>query len=130
MIGGTATAQNVLLQNAPQGSWQATTKLDVSTLTTSGDQAGFILWKQREPEQLRRRSPTSPRAPRSSTSGWRRINGVSDIHAGPSIAARPTDAYLRLSANGAGTFIAEGSSDGETWVPISTPITGLGDPRR
>ena len=49
MIGNQATAQNVLLQDAPSGSWQIQTKLDVSTLVNEGEQAGFILWQGENP---------------------------------------------------------------------------------
>src|SRR5262249_35809754 len=52
MIGATATAKNVLLQDMPAGSWQATIKLDVTTLTTSGEQAGFVLWNSENPNNF------------------------------------------------------------------------------
>ncbi|HWK29671.1 MAG TPA: ThuA domain-containing protein [Solirubrobacter sp.] len=129
MIGSTATAQNVLLQNAPQGSWQATTKLDVSTLTTEGDQAGFVLWSSENPNTFAKITYIS----KGSTQQYEWVatrNGTSQISAGPSIPTRPTDVYLRLSANGSGTYIAEGSVDGETWQQISSPITDVGDPSK
>ncbi|WP_053227311.1 OmpL47-type beta-barrel domain-containing protein [Solirubrobacter soli] len=127
MIGATATAQNVLLQPAPAGSWQATTKLDVSTLTTSGDQAGFILWQRENPNTFAKITYIS----KGTTQQYEWVatrNGASQISTGPSISARPTDVYLRLSSNGSGTYIAEGSVDGENWQQISSPITDLGDP--
>jgi PKD repeat protein len=128
MIGNTATAKNVLLQDAPDGSWQATTRLDVSTLTTSGDQAGFILWQSENPNTFAKVTFIS----KGATQQYEYVatrNGASDIHTGPSITPHPSEVYLRLTANGSGTYIAEGSTDGETWQAISTPITGLGDPK-
>ena len=127
MIGGTATAQNVLLQDAPDGSWQATTKLDVSTLTTAGDQAGFILWNSENPNTFAKITYIS----KGTTQQFEWVgtrNNVSQISTGPSIPARPSDAYLRLSSNGSGTYIAEGSTDGETWQQIAGPITDIGTP--
>ena len=127
MIGGTATAQNLLLQNAPSGSWQATIKLDVSTLTNEGEQAGFILWSRENPNTFAKITYIS----KGSFQQWEWVatrNNVSQISTGAQIPARPSDAWLRLSANGAGTYIAEGSTDGETWQQIAGPITDVGDP--
>ena len=43
----------MLLQDAPSGSWQIQTKLDVSTLTNEGEQAGLRPLAGREPEHVR-----------------------------------------------------------------------------
>ena len=90
-------------------------KLDVSTLTTSGDQAGFILWNRENPNTFAKITYIS----KGTTQQYEWVATRNDVsqtsRGGPSIPARPTDAYLRLSANGAGTYIAEGSIDGETW---------------
>ena len=76
------------------------------------------------------RSPTSPRAAMPSGSGWRRARAMSDIHSGTTqFAPVEGDAYLRLSTNGDGKYIAEGSTDGETYTQISDPIDDLGDPK-
>ncbi len=128
MIGDEATAKNVILRDAPDGSWQATTRLDVSTLTTTGDQAGFILWQKEDPNTFAKITFISKGATQQYEYVATREN-ASDIHAGPQISVHPTDVYLRLTANGSGTYIAEGSTDGETWQQISSPITGLGDPK-
>jgi PKD repeat protein/glucose/arabinose dehydrogenase/type 1 glutamine amidotransferase len=127
MIATQATARNVLLQNAPQGSWQATIKLDVSTLTNEGEQAGFVLWNRENPNTFAKITYIS----KGSFQQWEWVatrNNAAQISAGGAIPVRPTDAYLRLSANGSGTYIAEGSTDGETWQQISGAITDLGDP--
>ena len=128
MIGGTATAQNVLLQPTPAGSWSVTTKLDVSTLTNSGEQAGLILWNKEGQGQN-----TFAKIVYINKGANRRFEYVAtrdsaqDIQAGPEFTTTPSEVYLRVSANGSGTYIAEGSFDGEEWLPISIPITNLGD---
>ena len=128
MIGTQANAQNVLLQDAPSGSWQIQTKLDVSTLTQEGEQAGFILWQAREPDTRSRRSPTSRRARFAQYEWVATRNGTAQISAGPQISTPDGDVWLRVSANGSGTYIAEGSTNGETWQQIAGDITNLGDP--
>ena len=53
MIGGTATAQNVLLQPAPAGTgWTATTKIGIADLSNSGEQAGLVLWQSENPNNF------------------------------------------------------------------------------
>ena len=49
MIGDRPRRRTCCCRTRPDGSWQATTKLDVSTLTTAGDQAGFVLWTSENP---------------------------------------------------------------------------------
>ena len=50
MIGGTATAQNVLLQDAPVGLAGRSRPSSTSpTLTNEGEQAGFVLWQSESP---------------------------------------------------------------------------------
>ncbi len=46
LIAGTASAENVVLQDAPTGGWTATTKLNVAAIDTQGEQAGLVLWRQ------------------------------------------------------------------------------------
>ena len=39
-----------MLQKAPAGcAWTATTRIDVSELTATGDQAGMVLWRSEAP---------------------------------------------------------------------------------
>ena len=45
LIAGTASAENVVLQDAPAGGWTATTKLNVAAIDTQGEQAGIVLWR-------------------------------------------------------------------------------------
>jgi glucose/arabinose dehydrogenase/type 1 glutamine amidotransferase len=129
MIGDTASAKNVLLQDVPDGSWQATTRFDASTLTTEGDQAGFVLWNGEDPNTFAKITYIS----KGSYSQWEWVGtreDEPDIHAGGAqFAPVEGDAYLRLSTNGDGTYIVEGSTDGENYTQISDPIDDLGDPK-
>jgi len=45
LIGGGATAQNVVLQDAPVGGWTATTEFNVQNIDANGEQAGMALWR-------------------------------------------------------------------------------------
>ena len=49
LISGTATAQNLALQDAPAGGWTATTKFNIASIDTNGEQAGLALWKSEGP---------------------------------------------------------------------------------
>ena len=119
MIGGTATAQNVLLQDAPTGSWQATTKLDVSTLTPEGEQAGFILWQRENPNTFAKITYISKGT--YAQYEWVATRNGDGRRSRPGRRSRTPDGdvYLRVSANGSGTYIAEGSTDGEDWQQIA-----------
>ena len=118
MIGGTASAQNVLLQEAPSGSWQIQTKLDVSTLTLEGEQAGFVLWQRENPNTFAKITYISKGT--FSQYEWvaTRNNGQ-EISAGPQISTPDGDVWLRVSSDGEGTYIAEGSTNGEDWQQIA-----------
>lgn len=45
MYGDRATAQNLILQDTPNGAWTATTKLDSKAFTREGQQAGLVVYK-------------------------------------------------------------------------------------
>jgi PKD repeat protein/glucose/arabinose dehydrogenase/type 1 glutamine amidotransferase len=129
MIGDTATAKNVLLQDAPDGDWQATTRFDASTLTAEGDQAGFVLWNGEDPN-------TFAKITYISKGSYAQFEWVAtredeaDIHGGATrFAPAEGDVYLRLSTNGDGKYIAEGSTDGDHYTQISDPIDDIGDPK-
>jgi PKD repeat protein len=127
MIGTDADARNVLLQDAPSGSWQIQTKLDVSTLTNSGEQAGFVLWQSEGPNTFAKITYIS----KDTFSQYEWVatrNNTSQISAGPQISTPDGDVWLRVSHNGSGTYIAEGSVNGEDWIKIAGDITDLGNP--
>ena len=127
MISTQATAKNVLLQDAPSGSWQIQTKLDVSTLVNEGEQAGFILWQRENPNTFAKITYIS----KGTFAQYEWVatrNGTAQISAGPQISTPDGDVWLRVSANGSGTYIAEGSTNGEDWQQIAGEITDIGDP--
>ena len=127
MIGGTATAQNVLLQDAPSGSWQIQTKLDVSTLVNEGEQAGFILWQGENPNTFAKITYISKGT--FAQYEWVATRaGQSTISPGPQISTPDGDVWLRVSSNGSGIYIAEGSTNGEDWQQIAGAIDNLGNP--
>jgi PKD repeat protein len=49
LISGTATAQNLVLQDAPASGWVATTQLNIASIDANGEQAGLALWKSEGP---------------------------------------------------------------------------------
>ncbi len=51
-----------------------------------------------------------------------------DIQAGPEFANTPDEVFLRVIADGVGTYYAQGSFDGEEWLDIAGPIANLGNP--
>ena len=53
VFGANFTAQNILLQEVPEGPWTATTKLDHTAITVNGQAAGLVHLRPAEPELLR-----------------------------------------------------------------------------
>ncbi len=49
VFGDQATAKNILLQEAPDGPFMVTTRLDVRDLGEEGQQAGLVLWSEQDP---------------------------------------------------------------------------------
>ena len=127
LIGNTATAKNVLLKDAPDEQWMVTTRMRVTELTDEGQQAGLVLWQGENPNTFAKivyiNKGTTRRFEYVATR-----DGAQDIQAGPTFSASAREAYLRVRTNGNGTYIAEGSLDGDEWMPIASPISGLGDP--
>ena len=127
MIGDQATAKNVLLKDAPDTAWVATTRLDVRGLDQEGQQAGLVLWNAENPNTFAKIVFINKGATRRFEYVATR-EGETDIQAGPTFATAPREAYVRVRANGAGLYIPEYSLDGETWDAIAQPIEDLGDP--
>ena len=127
LIGNTASAKNVLLKDAPDEQWMVTTRMRVTELTDEGQQAGLVLWQGENPNTFAKivyiNKGTTRRFEYVATR-----DGAQDIQAGPTFSASAREAYLRVRTNGNGTYIAEGSLDGDEWLPIAAPISGLGDP--
>jgi PKD repeat protein/type 1 glutamine amidotransferase/glucose/arabinose dehydrogenase len=127
MIASTATAKNVLLQDAPDGPFMVTTRLNVRDLTQEGQQAGLVLWNGESPNTFAKIVYINKGATRRFEYVATRNNG-SDIRPGTAFSTAPREAYLRVRADGAGRYIAESSLDGEAWTRIAIPITNLGNP--
>ena len=49
VFGANFTAQNILLQEVPEGQWTATTKLNHTAITVNGQAAGLVLYGQQNP---------------------------------------------------------------------------------
>jgi Domain of Unknown Function (DUF1080)/PKD domain/Beta xylosidase C-terminal Concanavalin A-like domain len=129
MIGATNSAQNVLLRDAPDsGSWLVQTKLDISELTTGGEQAGLVLWKSEDPNNFAKVVFIN----KGNGQRWfEYVLTTDDVNRRlpntGAIANIPNDVYIRALSNGAGTIQAEYSLDGAEWLPIGPPITELGN---
>jgi len=126
MIGGTASAQNLVLQDAPFSPWVAETKFDVTELTAGGEQAGLVVWQSEDPnnfvkvvfihkpdgaewfEYVLTTDGTTRRLP--NTGGLGEVTG---------------DVHLRAISNGTGTIVAEYSRDGAAWQQIGPVVTEL-----
>jgi PKD repeat protein/type 1 glutamine amidotransferase len=132
MIGGTATANNVLLKDAPETSWAASTKFDISDLDDSGQQAGLIVWGSENPNTFVKILFIN----KGNGTKWFEYvltedNQTIDLpNSQPPGGVPDGDVYLRARSNGRGTVIAEWSFDGEKWTQIGGAITGLGDDLR
>jgi PKD repeat protein len=126
-IGGTASAKNVLLQDAPDGPFMVTTRLDVRDLGEEGQQAGLVLWNSENPNTFAKIVFINKGSFRQFEYVATR-NNQQDIRVGPNFQTAPREAYVRVRTDGEGFYIAEASVDGESWQQISVPITGLGDP--
>ncbi len=121
MHGGNASARNVLLQPLPQTEAVATTKIDVSGLTATGDQVGMIVWRSENPSSFakvvfNRRGSTSYWFERSRSEGTGTTGGNSGAVNGPV----PGTVYLRITSSGGAnpTLTPESSLDGTTWSPV------------
>jgi PKD repeat protein/type 1 glutamine amidotransferase/glucose/arabinose dehydrogenase len=128
MIGGTATAQNVLLQDAPQGTgWTATTKIGIADLSNSGEQTGIVIWQGEDPNNFAKIVFIN----KGSGTRWFEYVLTTDDgtvrlpNTGPATGI-PDDVYIRAVSNGQGTITPEWSFDNQTWHPIGSPITELG----
>ena len=57
-------------------------------------------------------------------------DGAQDIQAGPTFSASAREVVSARAQDGNGAYIAEGSLDGDEWLPIADPISGSATPRR
>ncbi len=131
MIGGTATAQNVLLSSRRRRSARRGRRRRRSTSPTSpAPTASRPAWclAGREPEHFAK--ITFIHKPDGSdwfeyvltTNG----NTVRLPNTG-AVNNLPDEIYLRVVSDGESTITPQYSVDGEDWLPIGEPITELGD---
>ena len=124
MSGGNANAKNVLLQPAPTGPWNVTTKIDTANLTATGDQAGLLVWRSEAPNHFakvvyNRRSATQYWVERSNTRDGS-TGFPSNDNGNGGLRAVPAASYLRITSDGAAnpTLQAAYSEDGDTWTDL------------
>ena len=86
----------------PPAAGRSTTKLDVSTLTNAGEQAGFVLWQSENPNTFAKITYISKGTSQQYEWVATRNNGGPTSRPARRSRRRPTDVYLRVSANGAG----------------------------
>ena len=130
MLGGTATAKNVLLKPAPaEGNWTATTKFDASALDAEGQQAGLMLWSSENPNTFAK-IVFIDKGTFEQFEYYTTVNGSAGVLQTQEVTNPPGDVYLRARSNGAGTIFAEWSYDGNEWNQIGAPITDQGTVNR
>jgi 3-keto-disaccharide hydrolase/beta-xylosidase-like protein len=126
MLGGQATAKNVLLKDAPaQGNWTAIAKFDASELDVEGQQAGLILWQSENPNTFAK-VVFIDKGTHEQFEYFTTVNGSPGVLQTQEVTNPPGDVYLRARSNGAGTIFAEWSYDGNEWNQLGAPITSLG----
>ena len=123
MYGDRATAQNLILQDVPNGAWTATTKLDSKAFTREGQQAGFIVYKDDS-------TFSKFTVINKGTQGrWFEhiftANKVARLEIGTDTTPPLNDSFpalvsIRVISDGE-TIRGEYSGDGITWAPIGRP---------
>ena len=125
LIGGTASAENLVLQDAPEGGWTATAELSTAAIDVNGEQAGLVLWKGEGPPSA---SNTFGKIVAIQTNAGTRTfeaiwtdGGALAVpigNSGSSATSLPADAQIRLRSDGS-TITAESSADdGASWARI------------
>ncbi|TDB75510.1 ThuA domain-containing protein [Micromonospora sp. KC723] len=127
LYGGRNDATNIVLQPAPGGAWQATTKVTLAT-TADYQQAGLIVYG--DDDNYAKLNLLH--------SGGRRVEFIRETAGSPrnegaDSAAAPTGSdtlYLRLSSDG-NTLTAAFSADGQTFTPVgrAAALTGITTPK-
>nr|WP_265736703.1 PQQ-dependent sugar dehydrogenase [Peterkaempfera griseoplana] len=127
---------DIVLQPAPSGAWQATTKLTLPA-DRSYQQAGLVLYGDDDNYAklvYEGRATNGPDAGQNIFQFIREENGdpheVSASNTGALGAAYPQTVYLRITSDGS-NITAAYSADGSTFttMPETKPIAGIGNPR-
>ncbi len=123
LFGGTASAENVVIQDAPNGGWTATLQLESGDLDANGEQAGLVLWKGEGAGV----NAFGKVVAIQTDAGVRRYEAIwtdgSGLavplgSSGADVSSLPADAQLRIRYDGR-TAVAEHSPDGGvTWTQM------------
>jgi len=127
MIGGTATAKNVLLQPTPAGGWTATARLGIADLSNSGEQAGLVVWQGENPNNFVKivfinKGGGTRWFEYVLTQGGNTI----ELPNSGALTDIPDDVYIRAVGSGDGSVTAQYSLDGEEFTTIGSTMTGFG----
>ena len=132
LINGTATAENVLLQDAPTGGWRATTEFNIGQINAQGEQAGIVLWKSEGPPNENMAFgkimfiQTQDANTRVMESIWTDGGGlavpINDSRT--PVPSLPADADVQLRLTSDGTFLTPEFSidDGATWTQAGKTV--------
>src|SRR6185295_559312 len=128
------TAQNIVLQEVPEGPWTATVKFDHTALTLNGPAAGMVLYGQESPNYF---AKVATQYKNTDLSGnpmngiWieRTLtsNGASNTNYGGAfpntgkLTPPTSNLWIRTSYDGT-NVITEYSVDGDTWAAIAPPV--------
>ncbi|GII59698.1 hypothetical protein Pth03_80870 [Planotetraspora thailandica] len=133
--GNTTPVTNIVVQPAPNGAWQATTKVTIAA-RTEYQQAGLLLYGDDDNYaklviQGRGTSGAAGRIIQYIREENGQPNEVAQSNTGSLGAAFPDTVYLRLSSDGT-RLAAAYSADGETWTQMPQTdklIAGINNPR-
>ena len=123
LIGGSASAANLVLQDAPAGGWTATTKFNIAAINGNGEQAGLALWKSENPNTFAKVTFIQTNSgTRQFEAMWTENGGtaipIANSGTGAVTVASDADVDLRMRSDGI-TVTAEYSLDGgTTWIQI------------
>ncbi len=132
LINGTASAENVVLQDAPTGGWRATTEFNIGQINAQGEQAGIVLWKSEGPPNENMSFgkimfiQTQDANTRVMESIWTDAGGlavpINDSRT--PVPSLPADADVQLRLTSDGTFLTPEFSidDGATWTQAGKTV--------
>ena len=138
VFGANFTAQNILLQEVPEGPWTVTTKLDHTAITVNGQAAGLVLYGQQNPNYfakatLQFKTDVDPGTPGNQPGKWIErtltsngtLNGSYGGNFPNTGALNPPTSDLWIRARSDGTnVITEFSYDGETFTTAGAAGAG------
>ena len=136
VFGGNFTAQNILMQEVPEGEWTVTTKLDHTAITVDGQAAGLVLYGQQSPNYfakatLQFKNDVNPGMPGAQPGKWIErtlttngsLNGSYGGNFPNSGALTPPTNALWIRASSDGTNVTtQFSYDGETFTQQAPPV--------